>query len=110
MNFDFSDDVTTMRDEVRRLLQDRFPQGAVRQAVDAGINLFDTANVYADGRSEIMLGQALRNLGVARDDIVIATKVASAMGARDLCRAISSSRWPRTNALFVSLSVMSGLA
>ena len=49
-------------------------------ALDAGINFFDTANVYADGRSEIMLGQALRNLGVARDDVVIATKVASVMG------------------------------
>ncbi|MFR0656741.1 aldo/keto reductase, partial [Pantoea sp. SIMBA_079] len=33
-----------------------------------------------DGRSETMLGQSLRNLGVARDDVVIATKVASAMG------------------------------
>jgi acyl-CoA dehydrogenase len=36
MNFDFSEDVTTMREEVRRVLQDRFPTGAVRQAVDAG--------------------------------------------------------------------------
>ncbi len=36
MNFDFSDDVTTMRGEVRRLLHDRFPRGAVRQQVDAG--------------------------------------------------------------------------
>ena len=34
MNFDFSDDVTVMRDEVRRVLRDRFPPGAVRQAVD----------------------------------------------------------------------------
>lgn len=52
----------------------------VRAALDAGINLFDTANVYAHGRSETILGQSLRNLGVARDDIVVATKVASAMG------------------------------
>lgn len=36
MNFDFSEDVTTMREEVRRLLRDRFPRGAVRQAIDAG--------------------------------------------------------------------------
>ncbi len=36
MNFDFSEDVTLMREEVRRILRDRFPRGAVRQAVDAG--------------------------------------------------------------------------
>lgn len=36
MNFDFSEDVTMMRDEVRRVLADQFPAGAVRQAVDAG--------------------------------------------------------------------------
>ncbi|WP_312608325.1 aldo/keto reductase [Agrobacterium pusense] len=52
----------------------------VRAALNAGINLFDTANVYAHGRSEEILGQSLRNLGVNRDDVVIATKVASAMG------------------------------
>jgi aryl-alcohol dehydrogenase-like predicted oxidoreductase len=52
----------------------------VRAALDAGINLFDTANVYAHGRSEEILGQSLKNLGVPRDDIVVATKAASAMG------------------------------
>lgn len=52
----------------------------VKSALEAGINLFDTANIYADGRSEAILGQAFRNLGVARDDIVIATKAAAAMG------------------------------
>ena len=52
----------------------------VAAALEAGINFFDTANVYADGRSESMLGQALRNLGVARDEVVIATKVGSPMG------------------------------
>jgi aryl-alcohol dehydrogenase-like predicted oxidoreductase len=52
----------------------------VKAAVDEGINLFDTADVYANGRSEEILGQSLRNLGVARDDLIIATKVASAMG------------------------------
>ena len=52
----------------------------VRTALDAGINLFDTANVYADGRSEEILGRSLRTLGVAREDVVIATKVASRMG------------------------------
>ncbi|NJL54839.1 MAG: aldo/keto reductase [Spirulinaceae cyanobacterium RM2_2_10] len=49
-------------------------------ALDARINLFDTANVYAKGCSEEILGQSLKNLGVVRDEVVIATKVASAMG------------------------------
>jgi aryl-alcohol dehydrogenase-like predicted oxidoreductase len=52
----------------------------IRAALNAGINLFDTANIYANGRSEEMLGQSLRNLGVDRDDLVIATKVNGAIG------------------------------
>ncbi|ATU74343.1 Putative oxidoreductase yajO [Gluconacetobacter sp. SXCC-1] len=52
----------------------------VRTALDAGVNFIDTANVYADGLSEQMTGQALRNLGIARDDVVIATKVLGPMG------------------------------
>lgn len=52
----------------------------VAAALEAGINFFDTANAYADGRSEMILGQSLRNLGVSRDEIVVATKVASSMG------------------------------
>ena len=43
----------------------------VKTGLDAGINLFDTANVYADGRSEEILGRSLRNLGVACEDVVI---------------------------------------
>jgi len=53
----------------------------VGAALEAGINLFDTANVYANGGSEEILGQSLKNLGVARDEVVIATKVGSSMGA-----------------------------
>lgn len=52
----------------------------VKAALDAGINLFDTANVYAHGRSEEILGRSLKNLGVSRKDVVIATKVASVVG------------------------------
>lgn len=52
----------------------------VKAALEAGITLFDTADVYAHGRSEEMLGGALRSLGVNRDDVVIATKGFSAMG------------------------------
>src|SRR6476661_6741157 len=52
----------------------------VKAALDAGINFIDTANVYAGGRSEEILGQSLKNLGVPRDDVVIATKVLGPMG------------------------------
>jgi aryl-alcohol dehydrogenase-like predicted oxidoreductase len=53
----------------------------VRAALDAGINFIDTANVYAEGLSEKILGQSLRNLQVPRDEVVIATKVLGRMGA-----------------------------
>ena len=46
----------------------------VRTAVDGGINFIDTADVYAGGRSEEITGQAIRNLGIKRDEIVVATK------------------------------------
>jgi aryl-alcohol dehydrogenase-like predicted oxidoreductase len=52
----------------------------VRTALDAGINFFDTANVYSAGRSERILGQSLKNLGIAREEVVIATKVLGPMG------------------------------
>ena len=52
----------------------------VRQAVDGGINFIDTANVYSEGLSEKMTGQAIRDLGLKRDDLVIATKVRGQMG------------------------------
>lgn len=65
--------------QVGKLDQDE-ADALVKAAFEAGINFFDTANVYANGRSEAMLGQSLRNLGLPRDETVIATKVASAMG------------------------------
>ncbi|GGU31344.1 aldo/keto reductase [Streptomyces coeruleorubidus] len=46
----------------------------IRQAVEAGINFFDTANVYSDGTSEEIVGRALRDFA-RRDEIVLATKV-----------------------------------
>jgi aryl-alcohol dehydrogenase-like predicted oxidoreductase len=47
----------------------------IRKALDLGINFFDTANVYAQGTSEEILGRALKEFGVCRDEVVIATKV-----------------------------------
>lgn len=52
----------------------------VRQALDAGVNFIDTANVYSGGQSEQFVGRALKDLGVARDRIVIATKGMGPMG------------------------------
>jgi aryl-alcohol dehydrogenase-like predicted oxidoreductase len=46
----------------------------VRTAFDKGVTFFDTADVYANGLSETMLGQAVRDKGLRRDEIVIATK------------------------------------
>jgi 1-deoxyxylulose-5-phosphate synthase len=46
----------------------------IKQALDAGINFFDTANVYSDGSSEEIVGRALADMA-DRDEIVLATKV-----------------------------------
>jgi aryl-alcohol dehydrogenase (NADP+) len=51
----------------------------IRAALEAGINFFDTANVYSDGSSEEITGRALRELA-PREEIVIATKVHGWMG------------------------------
>ena len=50
----------------------------IRKAVEAGINFFDTANVYSDGTSEEIVGKALAEF-TRRDEVVIATKVYSRM-------------------------------
>lgn len=52
----------------------------IASAVASGVNFIDTANVYAFGESERIVGQAVRNLGLKRDDLVIATKVMGVMG------------------------------
>lgn len=52
----------------------------VKQSVDSGINFIDTANVYSEGLSEQMTGQAIRDLGLNRHELVIATKVRGQMG------------------------------
>jgi aryl-alcohol dehydrogenase-like predicted oxidoreductase len=54
----------------------------IGRALDAGINFIDTADVYSDGRAEIITGQALKNLRVARENVVIATKVFGLTGTK----------------------------
>ncbi len=62
----------------------------VGRAFDAGINFIDTADVYSQGQSEVITGQALKNLNIARDEVVVATKVFGETGpgvnARGLTR------------------------
>jgi aryl-alcohol dehydrogenase-like predicted oxidoreductase len=52
----------------------------VKTAIDSGINFFDTADNYTGGASEKILGQSLKNINVARQQVVIATKVYSRVG------------------------------
>lgn len=52
----------------------------VKASIEAGINFFDTADVYSGGESESTLGQSFKNLGIVRKDYVLATKVYSRMG------------------------------
>jgi len=51
----------------------------VRESFDQGINFFDTANVYSLGESEKLLGQSIKNTGLPRDEIVVATKSTGVM-------------------------------
>jgi aryl-alcohol dehydrogenase-like predicted oxidoreductase len=52
----------------------------VKTSIESGINFFDTADVYAQGESEKILGQSLKNLNIARHQVVIATKVYGRVG------------------------------
>ena len=60
--------------QIGKLQQDD-AERLVGQAIDAGVNFIDTADVYAGGVSEQITGQALRNLKVPREQVVVATKV-----------------------------------
>ncbi|HEV3428795.1 MAG TPA: aldo/keto reductase, partial [Paraburkholderia sp.] len=52
----------------------------IHEALHSGINFIDTADVYSQGISEQITGQALKNLKIARDQVVVATKVLGEMG------------------------------
>jgi aryl-alcohol dehydrogenase-like predicted oxidoreductase len=61
----------------------------IHRALDSGINLIDTADVYSQGESEIIVGKALKG---RRDDVVLATKVHGRLG-EDVNQAGNSRRW-----------------
>ncbi len=52
----------------------------VARAIESGVNFIDTADVYSEGQAEVLLGQALRDLKVAREDVIVATKVRGRTG------------------------------
>ena len=52
----------------------------IKTVTDAGVNFIDTANIYSEGLSEVMIGKAIKNLSLHRDDLVLATKVRGTMG------------------------------
>jgi aryl-alcohol dehydrogenase-like predicted oxidoreductase len=56
----------------------------IGRALDAGINFLDTADVYAEGRSELITGQALKNLQVPRENVIVATKVFGETGTKSV--------------------------
>ncbi len=85
MTFGGTDD---MWGQIGQLRQEE-ADALLRTALDAGINFIDTANVYAGGRSEQILGQSLRNLAIPREDVVIATKVHGQMGQGPNARGLS---------------------
>ncbi|MDB5687753.1 MAG: aldo/keto reductase [Rhizorhabdus sp.] len=77
--------------EAMGALQQEAADQLVRTAIDSGINFIDTANVYAAGLSEQITGQALRNLGINREEVVIATKFLGPMGEGPNSRGASRS-------------------
>jgi aryl-alcohol dehydrogenase-like predicted oxidoreductase len=52
----------------------------VKTAIERGINFFDTANAYSEGLAETLLGKAIKNIGINRQSVFIATKVRLRMG------------------------------
>ncbi len=62
-------------------LQQQESERLIARSLEAGINFIDTADVYASGVSETITGQALKNLKVKREEVVIATKVFGETGA-----------------------------
>jgi aryl-alcohol dehydrogenase-like predicted oxidoreductase len=61
-------------------LKQQAVEGIVQTSLAHGINFIDTADVYSEGLSERLLGQALKTLGVPRQSVVLATKLGGTMG------------------------------
>ena len=71
------------------MLSEEESRPIIRKALDSGINFFDTADVYSAGQSEQILGRALKDFGVRREEVVVATKVYNPMGQDPNARGLS---------------------
>lgn len=70
-------------------IEENDAQPFIRQALEAGINFFDTADMYSLGRSEEILGNAIKEFGLGRDRVVLATKVFTDMSSDPNDRGLS---------------------
>src|SRR5471032_2931432 len=66
-----------------------------KAAIEAGINFFDTADIYSVGASEIVTGKALKQYAASREEVVIATKLFNPMGPSPNQRGLSR-KWVMT--------------
>ncbi len=71
------------------VLEEEESQPFIQKALELGINFIDTADMYSDGRSEEILGRALKDFGPSRDRVVIGTKVYLPMGSDPNQRGLS---------------------
>ena len=74
----------------------------VKQSFDAGVNFIDTANVYSLGESETLTGNAIRSLGLPRDELVIASKATGVMN-ENAVNGLGQSRYHLMNQVDASL-------
>ncbi len=74
----------------------------VRQSFDAGVNFIDTANIYSVGVSETLTGNAIKSLGLPRDELVVATKATGVM-SESAVNALGQSRYHLMNQVDASL-------
>jgi aryl-alcohol dehydrogenase-like predicted oxidoreductase len=74
----------------------------VKQAFEAGVNFIDTANVYSLGESETLTGNAIKSLGLPRDELVVATKATGVMSETGV-NARGQSRYHLMNEVDASL-------
>jgi len=67
-------------------------KAVVRRAVELGVNFFDTAMVYGNGKSEKLLGRSLKELSVSRDSVIVSTKIPGEfLNPLDIPRAVRKS-------------------
>lgn len=82
-------------------IQQEEVNGLMKAVVDSGVNFIDTANVYSYGESERLLGQSVKDIGLNRNELVIATKVRGRMDEKP--NSIGLSRYHIFNSVDESL-------